>query len=314
MVINLILSLVFLFIVIKSADFSIKFSSRLAKALHFPEFVVSFFIIAFISVLPEATIAIISAINQQPELGLGTLLGAKVMDLTLVLGIVTLFASGGIKVKSKLIEDNFFYLLLLIFPIVLGLDGYFSRPDGLILFLIGGMFYYKIYSQSVRFRKKFNGVKKHPFAKSLILLIISLAILVGGALLTVKFATNFAYDAKVPTFIIGVTILALGTCLPELIFSIKAVKNNKDELALGDILGTVITDATIILGTVAMICPFAYNKINFLTMSIAMFLSGIFVIVFMRTESSINKREGILLIIFYVIFLFSQFITNNFIL
>ncbi len=101
-VINLALFLAFLILLIKCAGYAIKYSSRLAKALHFPEFIVSFFIIALISVLPEATISVISAFNGQPELGLGTLLGSNVADLTLVFGIVALFSSKGIKVKSKI--------------------------------------------------------------------------------------------------------------------------------------------------------------------------------------------------------------------
>lgn len=311
MVINLLLTLLFLFILIKSADYSIKHSSRLAKILHFPEFTVSFFIIAIISILPEATIAIISAINGEPEIGLGTLLGAKIMDLTLVLGIVALFASGGINVKSKILEKNFFYLLLLAVPLLLGLDGNLSRIDGLILILLGVFFFFRLYVQSSKFSKKFNGVKKQSPIKSIILLILSLGVLLASALFTVKFATQFAYDAKIPAIIVGITILAFGTCLPELIFSIKAVKKDKDELALGDILGTVITDTTIVLGTVAVICPFAYNKINFLIMAIATVISGVFAIVFMHSGRTISKKEGALLILFYIVFLFIQFITNN---
>ncbi|HRZ86155.1 MAG TPA: hypothetical protein P5277_05250, partial [Candidatus Paceibacterota bacterium] len=98
---------------------------------------------------------------------------------------------------------------------------------------------------------------------------------------------------------------------PELIFSIKAVRNNHDELALGDILGTVVADATIILGLVAIISPFTYNPSSIYVTGGAMFLAGIFVITFMKTDKSINKKEGLLLLFFYILFLILEFMVNH---
>jgi len=309
---NLILFLISLAVLIKCAGYSIKYSSRLAKVLRLPEFFVSFFIIALISVIPEASISIVSALEGEPELGLGTLLGSNVADLTLVFGIVALFSSKGIKVKSKILSNNFFYLILFLFPLILGFDGKFSRIDGGILLLLGLLFYVKIYTDSTRFRKKFNHTKKEPFFKSFIFLIISLAILLLSAMFTVKYAVNFANEIKLPTVLIGLTILSVGNCLPELIFSIKAVRNNRDGLALGDILGTVITDATIVLGLVALISPFTYNPFNIYIMGTAMFLAGVFATIFMKSDKSINKLEGILLIIFYLLFVVISFSLSNF--
>jgi cation:H+ antiporter len=310
-IVNLVLFLIFLFILIKCAGYAIRYSSRLAKIMRFPEFIVSFFIIAIISVLPEATISIISAFRGEPELGLGTLLGANITDLTLVFGIVALFSSGGIKVKSKILSNNFYYLIFLLFILILGFDGRFSRIDGLVLILLGLLFFVKIYIDSNKFHKKFNHTEKEPIFKSLSFLILSLIILLASAFLTVKFAVNFANDIKLPSILIGITIIALGTCLPELIFSIRAVRKNHDGLALGDILGTVITDATIILGLVALISPFNFHPYNIYITGTAIFLAGIFVTIFMKTDKTINKREGVILILFYIIFVFVEFIINQ---
>lgn len=311
LILNFISAIIGLLILIKCANYAIRYSSRLARIWRFPEFVVSFFIIAFISVLPEFTISVISAINGEPGLGLGTLLGSNVADLTLVFGLVALFSSGGIKVKSKILRNNFFYLILLLFPLILGLDGKFSRIDGAILVLVGVMFFVKIYRDSQRFHKKFSHSKREPFLKSLILLILSLGVLLISAYFTVEFAVNFANDAKLPAILVGITVLAVGTCLPELIFSIKAVRKNHDELALGDLLGTVITDATIILGIVALISPFNYHLGSIYVIAGAMFLAGFAVILFMKSEKTISKIEGLILILFYILFVFVEFFMNN---
>lgn len=312
-ILNLILSLIFLAILVKSVDYAIKYASRLAKFLRFPEFLVSFFIIALISVLPEATIAIISAIRGEPGMSLGTLLGSSLVDLTFVFGIVTLFSSKGIDVKSKILENNFFYLILLLFPLILGSDGNLSRKDGLILIFVGLLFFLKIYFESKRFRKKFDSSskKKNHLARDIVLLILSMIVILAAAAFTVKFSVNFAHEINIPPILIGITILAVGTCLPEMIFSIKAVKENKHGLALGDILGTVITNATIILGLVALISPFNYNIYNLYVTGGTMFLGGALTMFFMKSEKSISKIEGLLLILFYIAFVFIEFFVNR---
>lgn len=310
-IVNLGLSILFLLVLVKFADYAIKYSSKIAKALHMQEFIVSFFIIAVVSVLPEATISIMSAIKGDSQLGLGTLLGSNVADLTLVFGIVALFSSGGIKVKSKILQDNFLYLILLFFPLLLGFDGKLSRLDGVILIAIGLFFFFKIYRESKKFSRKFTEAKKEPFTKSLILLLLSLAVILVSAFFTVKYAENFASDIKIPAMLIGVTVLALGTCLPELAFSVKAIRKNKDQLALGDILGTVVTDGTILLGIIAIINPFTYNPYRMYVLGGAVFLAAIFAFTFMKSEKSIDKKEGLVLIFFYLFFIIMQFLLNR---
>ncbi len=312
-IVNLVLSIVFLVVLIKSAGYAIKYSSKMAKALHIQEFIVSFFIIAIVSVLPEATISVVSAIKGDSLLGFGTLLGSNVADLTLVFGIVALFASGGIKVQSKILRKNVLYLILLLFPLLLGIDGELSRLDGIILIVLGVLFFYRIYHESKKFSKEFKNEKKAPFKKSLLLLMVSLTVLLASAFFTVKYSENLAYELKIPAMLIGITVLAIGTCLPELAFSIKAVKKNHDDLALGDILGTVITDATILLGLVALINPFTYNPPSMYLLGGAVFLGAIFAIFFMKSDKTIDKKEGLILIFFYIIFLILQFILNDFI-
>ena len=310
-IVNLGLSILFLLILVKFADYAIRYSSKIARALHMQEFIVSFFIIAVVSVLPESTISIMSAIKGDSQLGLGTLLGSNVADLTLVFGIVALFSSGGIKVKSKILSDNFLYLILLFFPLLLGFDGKLSRLDGAILLLLGIFFFFKIYRESRKFSKKFKEAKREPFAKSLIILLLILAVILASAFFTVKYAENFAEDIKIPAMLMGITVLALGTCLPELAFSIKAIRKNHDQLALGDILGTVVTDGTIILGLVAMINPLIYNPVRMYVLGGAVFLAAIFTFSFMKSEKSIDKKEGLVLIFFYIFFIIMQFLLNR---
>lgn len=310
-IINLILCVVFLFILIKAAGYAIKYSSRLAKTKKIPEFIVSFFIVALISVLPEATISIISAIQGHSRLGLGTLLGSNVTDLTLVLGIVALFSSNGVKVKSKILRNNLFYLILLMFPLLLGWDGRFSRIDGAILLILGVLFFIKLLHDNKRFHKEYTEAKRESSSKSIIFLILSMGVLLMASYFTVEYAVNLANDIKLPVILIGLTIISLGVCLPELIFSLRAVKKNQEDLALGDIFGTVIANATIILGIVILISPFDYNLYNLYVTAVGMFLAGIFVVVFMNSEHTLSKKEGLFLLFFYILYIILEFIVTT---
>jgi cation:H+ antiporter len=300
-----------LIIVVKSAEYCTRYATHLAKMLQLSEFTVSFFIVALISTFPEATISIFSAINGVPELGLGTLLGSNIADLTLVFGIVALLSKKGIHVKSEILKKDFLYLVLLLFPIILGWDGYFSRMDGLILVLGGIFFFLSLSTQSGMFRKKWNHLGNFPAIKNMFFLVLSIAALMISAEFTVKYGTSLALDLKVPAALMGLTIISIGTCLPELIFSIKAVRNKHDSLALGDILGTVITDATIVLGVVALINPFHFKPALIYLTGFAMFLAGLLAIVFITSEKTLTKKEGVYLILFYIIYLIAEFTANT---
>jgi cation:H+ antiporter len=308
---NLALFLASLFVLVKSADYAVRYSSRIAKIFRISEFIVSFFIVAVISAFPEGTVSIISAIKGIPEFGLGTLLGSNVADLLLVFGIVALFSMNGITVKSAILKKDLFYLILLLVPIIVGFDGNMSRADGIILILSGAIFFITLSIESKLFKKKFNEVKDHKWILNSILLLISLAFLLASAYYTVKFGVDFANDVRIPPFLVALTIVAIGTCLPELIFSLKAVKRGHDALALGDILGTVITDATILVGVIALIRPFDFNPLIIYVTGTIMFLAGAIVISFIKSGKVLSKKEGIYLLMFYILALIIEFVANK---
>jgi cation:H+ antiporter len=309
-ILNLLIFIIGFFILMRSSDKAIIFSSKLSKSFHIPEYIVSFLLVAVISVLPEASISIISSINGTPELGLGTLFGSNVADLTLVFGIVALFSLKGVGIKSNIIKNYNIYLMLLLFPILLGFDGNYSRFDGIVLIFSGSLFFIKLIHDHKGYKKKNKIDYKEKKFKNIFLLIISLVFLIIGAYLTVKFGVNFANEIRIPPVIIGLTVISIGTCLPELLFSIRAVKKKHDELALGDILGTVLTDATIIVGIMALIKPFNFDpKIVYVT-GISMLLAGFLSIQFMKSDKFLTKKEGVYLLIFYIIFLLVEFVIS----
>src|SRR3989344_579356 len=302
-IINLILFLIFFFVLIKSSQYAIRYSSRLSKTFRVSEFIFSFFIVAIISAFPETTISIISAIRGVPEFGLGTLLGSNVADLTLVFGIVALISAKGISVKNQILKKDLFCLALLLLPLIMGLNGHFSRLEGILLVLAGLLFFFTLFMESKMFKKKLKILKGNSVFKNSALLILSLAVLLISSNYTVKFGVDFANDIKIPAVLIGLTIISIGVCLPELIFSIRAIKSKHNGLAFGDILGTVIIDATIVIGIIAIIKPFSFNPVIIYVTGLAMFLGGLLTFLFSRSGNVLSKREGIYLLLFYALYL-----------
>ncbi len=307
MLLNFLLFIGSLLILIKSAEYCTEYASKVARIFHLSQFIVSFFIVSFISVFPETMISVISAVRGVPEFGLGALLGSNVADLTLVFGIVALFSTKGIPVRSEILKQDFMYLFLLLVPLLVGWDGYFSRADGVLLIMGGVFFLFTLSFQSKSFKKQWSSVNHSLLFKYICLLVLTLIVLIAAANYTVKYGTHFASDLNIPAVLVSITIISIGTCLPELFFSIKAIKQDQNALALGDILGTVIIDATIIIGLLGVIHPFHFNPHAIYVTGVAMFIAGLLTILFIRTNKVLSKSEGIYLILFYLVYLIVEF-------
>lgn len=301
---NLFFFILALLLVVKSADLAIKNSGHLARSFRLSESFTGFFIVAVISVLPETFISINSSLQGFPEFGLGTLLGSNVADLTLVFALVIFGASRGLKIESKMLKNLYLYPLFLLVPIILGLDGFYSRVEGVILILSGFFFYVLLFRDD---GKQEYAKKTGNWVRNLIYLILSMGGLLLGAHFTVEYGVELAETLNVTPILIALLVVGLGTTLPELFFALKAVRAKHDNLATGDLLGTVLTDATIIVGILAVVQPFAFpQKIIYVTGSF-MVVAAILLLHLMRSKMHLGRKEAMLLFLFYVIFVFSEF-------
>jgi cation:H+ antiporter len=267
-------------------------------------------IVAIISILPETFIAINASLEKIPSFGLGTLFGSNIADLTLVFAAIVLFADRRLKVEGKILKNNVIYPFMLFLPLILGMNGHYSRLEGLALIVAGGIFYF------IALKNEEKGGVLPPEisidrAKNLFLLLFSMALLLAGSHFTVTSATWLANYLRVKPLLIGMLIVGLGTTIHELFFSLKSAKKQDDSLAVGDILGTVLADATIVVGVLALIEPFFFpQRIIFVT---GMFMVAASFVLFrlMKTGSSITKKEAYLLIIFWLVFVIIEFIANR---
>ena len=295
--------------VIKGATMSTKYAAQIAESFRLSKYTVGFIIIAVISILPETFIAINSALEGIPSFGLGMLFGSNVADLTLIFALLILFTGRGLKIESKILKNYNVYPFLLLLPLILGLDGYFSRLEGLSLIITGGIFYYLALKDGVDGEIPLE--KTNNYRKNLLMLIFSMAILLVGSHFTVSSAVSFASYIGISPILIGMFIVGLGTTMPEFFFSLKSARKNDDSLAVGDLLGTVLADATIVVGILALVSPFFFpQKIIYVT-GIFMVVASFILFRFMRSGRTISKKEGYLLFIFWLVFVLVEFMVNK---
>lgn len=296
-------------LIMKGATIATKNAALLAESFRLSKYIVGFIIIAVISILPETLVVINSALAGIPAFGLGTLFGSNVADLTLVFAIVIILLGRGLKVESKILDNRWVYPAILLLPLILGIDGFYGRIDGLVLIIVGAIFYYTALRDGV------DNTLPAPFIKHRLkdaaFFLAGMALLLIGSHFTVSSATALAADLGVSPIIIGMLIVGIGTTIPELFFAIKSIKREDDSLAIGDILGTVLADATIVVGIIAMISPFSFPRTVIYITGAFMVIAAIFLYLFMYTDKELSKKEAIVLFLFWVIFAIVEFFTNQ---
>jgi len=309
MIVNFLIFFGALFLVAKGAMLATKYSANVAERFNMSRYVVGFVVVACISALPETVVAISSALTGRPEFGLATLFGSNVADLTLIFAIITIVAGRGIKVESKMLKDIRYYPLLLMVPIFFGLNGHYSRLEGIILLIIGILFFYKTFKAGASLEKAYHGVGKK--LKDVLLLLFAIVILLIGAYFTINSATDIATTLRVAPILIGMLVVSLGTTMPELFYSLKAVREKEDELAIGDILGTVVTGATIVVGIVAIIEPFFFPARIVYVTGVFMIIASFFLFYLMRTGKTLTRLESFGLLAFWVIYAIIEFVISK---
>jgi len=328
----LVLSLILFFLILTAAAKIVDSSFlNIAKRFRGGEFIMANFIIALGTSFPELIIAINSALDNNTSLSLGNIFGSNIANLSLVIGLSTLI-SGKLFVSTKCLKNHFIYVFIIaIAPTLLLADGQLSRLDGLLLvaFYLVWQFYIitnpiglpsrkfianrraeKLLSHVSNRYRHLNLLKSnhYPLTQT-VTLIIGMITLVIAASAIVKISLEIANAANIPAFVIGVFILGIGSTLPELIFSIEALKEKENEAVLGNLFGSIVVNSSLILGIATLISPPAPSG-NSEYLFVSGYLALIFLIfyIFIRSKHKLEKWEGAFLVASYIVLLSIQFI------
>lgn len=291
-------------LLVKAAQYAVRSVGKLARVMRLTEFITAFILVAIISALPETFIAVLAALEGAPTMGAGTLLGSNVADLTIILGLVGL-AGHPVRVRSSLIKRDLWLAAIVLLPIILALiGGELSRIDGAILVAAGTGFIILMIKEQKYFHKPFK--EKNHWIFQLGVFITSLGIMIIAAHFIVTSSVGIATALQIPNLLVGVILVALGTTLPELTFSLRAVKEGHSEAGIGDLLGVVVVDATLVMGIVALVSPFTINIFLWSVIGVFTAFAVGFALLFMKTDSVLSKNESMALILFYVAFVIAQ--------
>lgn len=309
LIVNLVLFLISCVALVISGTFLVKSLSRIGSYLRLSEFVVGFILVAFATSIPELFVGISSALARNTELALGNVIGANILDLTLVIGVIILLGRG-IKIESKRTKTDALYMFFICaLPLVLMWIGHsISRIDGIIL--LGAFFIYtrKLFKERKLFRKEIkNNKKRWSPVLNTALFIFCLALLFLASRFVVKYATLLSADLLLPPILIGLFLITIGTTLPELTFESRAVLMGHSEMALGDLIGSVVVNSTLVLGVTALILPITANILLFFTAGIFMLIVAFLFATFVESGNKLYIKEGISLILIYIFFIIIEF-------
>lgn len=288
-----------------------------AKYLRWREFIIAFFIMAFAGCLPNLFVDINAALHGMPEVAFGDIVGGNLVDLTLVMAIAVLFGIGSLPAESEMVQKSaIFTSIIAILPILLVGDSKLDRIDGVILLLAFALYTWWLFSKEDRFKKAYRGrpqiIFKNPWflITSSLKLIIFLALLLVSSYFVVGSAQVFSETFGISLSLVGILIIGLGNCFPEAYFAIISARRGENWLILGDLMGSVIVCATLVLGIIALIAPFQIKDISpFLITRVFMIVASLVFILFIRTGKKITKIEGLVFLSIYILFILIEVFT-----
>ncbi|MBT2639709.1 calcium/sodium antiporter [Bacillus sp. ISL-39] len=307
-------------LLIKGADYFVDGASKIAALLRVPPLLVGLTIVAFGTSSPEATVSIIAAMEGSSEVSLGNVIGSNIFNITLVVGITAMI--NPLVVETTTIRKEIPFTLLasvalaaVASDIALQMANINSigRSEGIILLLFFLIFLYYIIEVALNNREPAldaAAVKgKGTWGKNILITLAGLAAIIFGGDLVVDNATEIALSLGMSETLAGLTIVAVGTSLPELITSITAALKKKSEIALGNIVGSNIFNILFVLGVSATISPLAVNDKIFTDIALMIILTAV-LLIFSRSKFKISKVEGGILAAVYIAYLIFIILRN----
>ncbi len=308
-------------ILAKSADVFVDSSVGIAEALRVPKIIIGIVLMGFATTAPEFAVSVQSAYLGHPEIALGNAVGSVICDDGLALALAAIVAPAPILINSRVLKTTGIFLVLIyILAYLMAWNGTFGRPEGMVLvFLLAG---YILFVIIVEVRRRKAGSTLHlpgeqkdeapaagnptrSLGRQFLYFSLGLAGIIISSRLVLWSSINFARYLNIPEVIIGLTAIAIGTSLPEIVTCVVAAKKGEGEIAVGDILGADILNVLWIIGVSSVVNPMHVSTriINFMFPWMLLIVGTM--LVSMRIGYRMGKTKGIVLLALYAIYLFT---------
>ncbi len=284
----------------------------IARKLKIPSMVIGLTLVAFGTSAPEAAVSVQSAIHGVSEISFGNVIGSNLFNLLFILGLTAIIQPVAIHISS-LKKEMPFMLFITAIALFLGYEGNdtfgFSVYDGYVLIILFGMYLYSMLDIIQQDSEVLDITNKQlHFKKAILFSILGLILIILGADFTINGAVGIAVYLGIPDIVIGLTIIAAGTSLPELITSVVAAKKGESDIAIGNIVGSNIFNILFVLGLSASIRAFSIDE-RALFDIVLLLIFTIFTFTMMRTGRIISRKEGSILLFCYIGYIIFRLLT-----
>lgn len=288
-------------LLIKGADWFVDGSSSVAARFGIPQLVIGLTIVAMGTSAPEAAVSITAAFSNNADITVGNIVGSNILNILIILGLSSVIVPIAVA-KSTIKYEMPFMIFVTVLLLLLGLDGMLGFVDGIIFILFFAAYLTYIFLMAKRDKvanMEEEYVKRIVLPKAIFFVIVGLAMVIIGSSVTVSSASSIAKMLGMNERFIGLTVVALGTSLPELFTSVSAARKGNADIAIGNIMGSNIFNILFICGISALIIPVPFAKNFIFDVAVAIATAVILTILCIIGKHQLKRWSGILMLVFY---------------
>ena len=285
-------------LLIKGADFFVDGASSVAAKLKVPSLIIGLTVVSVGTSLPEAAVSISASLQGSNGISLGNVIGSNIFNLLMVVGIASIILP--IVTDSAILKrDMPFNIGITAVLLVMLIDGKLGRLDAVILLVLLALYLFILIRSALKNREEGEETKVLTWFKSILFIVLGAAAIIGGGQLVVNCAKSIASSMGMSDTLIGLTVVALGTSLPELVTSVVAARKGDSGIAMGNVVGSCIFNILFILGMAGVISPMLAEK-AFLIDTIILIGVCLLMLLFAFTKRKTNRAEGAVCVLIYV--------------
>lgn len=303
MILSILLLISGFFILVYGAHILVDGATALARRFHIPEIVIGLTIVACGTSAPEAAVSISSVITGSSAVGVGNILGSNIVNILLILGLSGLIADLSVKKNTVLYEIPFLSLVSFILLVMGWKYGVISRSGAMLFVLLFLAFLTYLYFISKNEKTEKPEKIKMPLWKIGVFIVLGIVALIYGAKMVVDSATEIARFLHVSERVIGLTMVAFGTSLPELVTCIVAAFKRRSGIAIGNIVGSNLFNILFVLGITGLIQPIPFAP-EFLMDAAFGVIATVLLWLTVSKDKKFNKLDGIICLILYAAYIF----------
>lgn len=286
---------------VKGADWFVDGSSGIATKFRIPQLVIGLTIVAMGTSAPEAAVSITAAVKGNADITVGNIVGSNILNILIILGISSVITSLAVA-KSTIRTEIPFMIAITLVLLGIGYDGKINFSDGIILLVLFVSYLAYLFVLAKKDRdKEQEEVKEISVLKALLLTAVGLVLIVFGSSVTVDAATAIAKVLGLSERFIGLTIVALGTSLPELFTSVSAARKGNADIAIGNIVGSNIFNILFVIGVSSVIIPVPFAE-GFRFDTIVAVLAGIMLWLCPLKDRKLRRPAGVLMLLSYAVY------------